>query len=106
MTEVIIVLVTTNSKKESIIIAETLVKEKLVACVNMFPITSIYSWQEKICHEEEWQLIIKTNLAIFPQLEYRIKSLHSYEIPEIIAIPITQISDSYRQWMRENMISD
>lgn len=98
-----VVLVTANSPEQAEAIAQTLVLEKLVACVNILPVTSIYPWQGKICQEAEWQLIMKTNLDKFPELAARIKSLHSYEIPEIIALPIIQGATNYLNWMREQI---
>ena len=83
-----IVLVTVSSLEEAKSIATVLVEEKLVACVNFFPITSVYRWPGEICHDQEWQLILKTDLAIFSHLEAKIRQLHSYEVAEIIALPL------------------
>jgi periplasmic divalent cation tolerance protein len=98
-----VVLVTTNSVEQAEAIAQTLVAEKLVACVNILPVTSIYAWQGEICRDAEWQLIMKTNLDKFTELEARIKSLHSYEIPEIIALPIIQGATNYLNWLGEQV---
>ncbi len=99
-----VVLVTTNSEEEAKNIARMLVSEKLAACVNIFPIHSIYRWQGEICEDGEWQLIIKTNLKLFPQLAERIKSLHSYQTPEIIALPLVDGSQSYIEWLQDSVI--
>ncbi len=98
-----IVLVTANSVEQAEAIAQTLVEEKLVACVNILPVTSIYTWQGEICRDAEWQLIMKTNLDKFTELAARIKSLHSYDIPEIIALPIIQGATNYLNWIGEQV---
>jgi periplasmic divalent cation tolerance protein len=97
-----IVLVTAASRKEAEAIAQTLVKERLAACVNFMPIQSVYTWQGKVHQEEEeWQLMIKTDLNQFADLEAKIREIHSYEVPEIIALPILVGSQSYLNWISE-----
>ncbi|NJO73655.1 MAG: divalent-cation tolerance protein CutA [Leptolyngbyaceae cyanobacterium RM1_406_9] len=96
-----IVLVTTASREEAEAIAQTLVRERLAACVNFMPIQSIYTWQGKVHQAEEWQLVIKTNLNRFAHLEAKIREIHSYEVPEIIALPILVGSQSYLNWISE-----
>ncbi|MGL5195810.1 MAG: divalent-cation tolerance protein CutA, partial [Chroococcales cyanobacterium] len=83
-----IVWVTAPSRTEAEAIAEALVESRLAACVSLTPIHSIYTWKGQVNKEEEWQLLIKTDLRQFARLESTIKSLHSYEIPEIMAVPI------------------
>ena len=100
-----IVLTTVGNEKEAKNIASVLVEEKLVACVNFFPLTSVYRWQEKVCCDAEWQLIMKTDLSIFSRLENRIRELHSYEVAEIIALPMVNISQPYLKWMQNNICS-
>ncbi len=94
-----VVLVTTPSHEEAQMIAGTLVEERLAACVNIIQIESIYRWDGKICTDPEWQLIAKTQFDTFPALEKRVADLHSYDLPEIIAIPITAGSPSYLEWI-------
>lgn len=98
-----IIFVTVGNETEAQNIAKSLVEEKLVACVNLFPLTSIYRWQEEICCDAEWQLIMKTDLSLFSSLEHRIRELHSYEVPEIIALPLVNISQPYLNWMQNNL---
>ncbi len=98
-----VVLVTTASQAEGEAIAKALLTEKLAACVNITPVHSFYTWQGKPQSDREWQLIIKTNLNFFSQLATKIKELHSYEVPEIIALPIIASSDSYLSWLNENI---
>lgn len=94
-----VVLTTTSSREEATQIAQALITENLAACVNLAPITSIYRWESKICNDEEIQLIIKTDLNRFEQLQARITQLHNYDLPEIIALPITQGSADYLHWI-------
>jgi periplasmic divalent cation tolerance protein len=98
-----VVLVTASSRQEAEAIAQNLVESQLAACVNLMPVHSIYTWQGKVNLEEEWQLTIKTDLAQFPALEAKIRELHSYEVPEIIALPILAGSPRYLQWISDNV---
>jgi periplasmic divalent cation tolerance protein len=103
MSEPIVVLVTCGSEEEALKIANALVEEHLAACVNLVsPIRSIYRWEGKIWDEKEWLLIIKTQKHRVGELEIRVKSLHSYSVPEIISLPITEGSSAYLNWIREN----
>ncbi len=94
-----VVLTTAGSREDAERIAHALIAENLAACINLAPVTSIYRWEGKVCHDEEIQLIIKTDLDRFEQLQARITQLHSYDLPEIIALPITQGSASYLNWI-------
>jgi periplasmic divalent cation tolerance protein len=96
-----VVLVTVASSEEGEAIARSLIEAKLAGCVNMFPLSSMYLWQGKIQRDQEYQLLIKTDLGKFNELRERVTVLHSYEVPEIIAIPIMIGSDSYLKWLGE-----
>ena len=98
-----VVLVTASSSEEAEAIAFALVEAQLAACVNITPIHSIYTWEGKINSDREWQLIIKTKLAQFSTLSAKIQELHSYEVPEIIALPIFAGSEYYLKWIAENV---
>ena len=81
-------------------IARTLVELKLAACVNQLaPVQSIYRWQGEVQHDSELLLLIKTRGECYPALEARIRELHSYEVPEIIAVPLQRGSESYLAWL-------
>jgi len=69
----------------------------------MMPIHSIYTWQGELHQEQEWQLLSKTDLPQFSTLEAKIRELHSYEVPEIIALPLVAGSHSYLQWISEQV---
>ena len=101
-----LVWVTAPTRPEAEAIAEALVQSGLAACVSLTPIHSIYTWRGKVNKEEEWQLLIKTDLRQFARLESTVKSLHSYEVPEIIAIPIIAGSTPYLNWISESVVRD
>ncbi len=101
MTTFGVVLVTAGSEEEARAIAHALVQEKLAACVNFTPVQSVYTWQNEVQQDQEWQLMIKTDLAHFDQLAARIQVLHSYDLPEIIALPIQQGATAYLNWISE-----
>ena len=102
MSQPIVVLVTCGSEEEALKIANALVEEHLAACVNIIsPIRSIYRWEGKIWDEKEWLLIVKTQSHRFGELEKKVKSLHSYAVPEIVSLPIVECSSSYINWLEE-----
>jgi periplasmic divalent cation tolerance protein len=97
-----VVFITTPSRTESRKIADGLLKGRLAACVNAFPgITSRYWWKGKIETSREELLIIKTTRRKLPALIRRVQALHSYDIPEIIALPISAGNPEYLRWIRE-----
>ena len=98
-----IVLTTVASKERGIAIANSLLAEKLAACINIVPIESLYTWQGAINQDREWQLIIKTRLDLMAEIKAKITSLHDYEVPEIISLPIISGSSSYMQWLDDNL---
>ena len=103
MAQFVVVLVTCGSEEEASKIAHALVDERLAACANIIsPIRSIYRWQGKILDEREWLLVVKTQETRFQDLEKRVKSLHSYQVPEIISLPILAGSSSYLNWLEES----
>jgi periplasmic divalent cation tolerance protein len=104
MQDLILVYVTAGSPAEGERLARALVEEQLAACVNRIaPIQSVYRWQGKVEQSEEQLLIIKTVKSLFTALEKRVRELHSYSVPEIIALPIIEGSDDYLQWLAEQV---
>ncbi|MGI0495030.1 divalent-cation tolerance protein CutA [Alkalinema pantanalense CENA528] len=97
------VLVTVPNGTIAETIAHALLKDHLAACVSLFPVTSIYTWQGEVQQESELQLLIKTELARFSAIEVLVRSLHPYEVPEIIALPIVAGSQPYLQWIAEQV---
>lgn len=103
MSEPIVVWVTCSSEEEAVKIAKALVEDRLAACVNFIPsVRSIYRWEGKIWDEQEWLLVIKTRKERFKEMETKVKALHSYSVPEIIALPVTEGSSAYFNWINEN----
>lgn len=98
-----VVLVTASSQQEAEAIAKALVEAKMAACVTMMPVYSIYTWKGQVMNEQEWQMVIKTDLGKFSLIEQKILELHSYEVPEIIAIPISTGSQSYLEWISDTI---
>ncbi|NET47836.1 MAG: divalent-cation tolerance protein CutA, partial [Merismopedia sp. SIO2A8] len=96
---------TASSQEEAGAIAHALVSRKLAACVSIMPIQSVYSWQGDIQTDQEWQLLIKTTLDCWQALETAINELHSYEVPELIALPIVQGSSAYLNWLGDMTVS-
>ena len=104
MTDSIVILVTAGSEAEAEKIATALVEEQLAACVNILsPIRSIYCWEGKVVDDREWLLLIKTRAVRFAAVEARVKTLHSYQVPEVIALPIVAGAEGYMRWLRENV---
>lgn len=95
-----VVLVTASSEAEANRLARYLVDAHLAACVSLFPVQSVYRWQGEICAEPEWQLIIKADLGQFEALSQAITQHHSYEVPEIIALPIVAGLPDYLAWLQ------
>lgn len=79
--------------------AKLLVEQRLAACVQMFPIESVYFWKGEICEDGEVMLIIKSKTALFDKIAAAIRGIHSYEVPEIVQVPITDGLPEYLQWI-------
>ena len=100
MSERQVVLMTAGSQQEADRIAETLVGEGLAACVNIVRgVTSVYHWQGEIQRDREWLLIAKTRREFLEELVERVHELHSYEVPEVIALPLSDGSERYLRWL-------
>ncbi len=98
----IVVFITAANEEEAASIAHALVEGRLAACVNMVRgIRSIYQWQGKMEDETEVLMIVKTRRELFGALSERVKKLHSYSVPEIIAFPIIEGSADYLKWLNE-----
>ena len=105
MTNTRLVLTTTSSPEDSKKIARALVERRLAACVNIVPrIESVYRWEGKVEEAQEYLLLIKTTEEAFPRLRDAIQELHSYDIPECIALPIENGSVPYLSWINESVL--
>lgn len=99
----VVVLSTVPDQKSAENIAAALVEERLAACVNLLPgLTSLYRWQQEVKREPECLLIIKTSADRFEALRQRLRVLHPYETPEILALPVSHGDPAYLNWLTEN----
>lgn len=104
MSEPSLVMTTTATAKEADAIAAALVERQLAACVQIVgPVTSVYRWQGAVERSEERLLLVKTTAHAFPRVEAAIQELHSYDCPEIVALPIDAGSADYLAWLREQV---
>ncbi|MEO8206281.1 MAG: divalent-cation tolerance protein CutA [Chthoniobacterales bacterium] len=103
MSDLQLVFTTFGSEDEAKRIILTLVEERLIACGNITSrVTSIYRWKGKISSEIEWAATLKTTEENFPVLSQRLKELHPYDVPEIVAIPVSAVSPDYAAWVTES----
>jgi periplasmic divalent cation tolerance protein len=105
-TQFIQVLTTVDSKDAAQRIARGLVEQQLAGCVQVIgPISSTYRWQGQIEIDEEWLCLIKTRAEMYGDVEATIRALHSYDEPEILAVPVTEGSEGYLHWLGEQVQS-
>ena len=99
----IVILVTAKDEAQANKIVEKLVEEKLIACANIVPgIRSIFRWQGKVDRADEVLLVLKSRRRHFPAIVKAVKALHSYDVPEVIALPIVEGNKDYLKWLRES----
>lgn len=100
-------LITTSNRREAGRIAEAVVKKKLAACANLVPsVTSIFRWKGQVQKSRETLLIVKTRAGQYPALERFVRSMHSYEVPEIIALPVKNGLRPYLEWVQKETATD
>jgi periplasmic divalent cation tolerance protein len=100
MPEHIQVFVTIDDESKAVEIAEDIINKKLAACVQITgPATSVYRWEGKVNKDKEWLLIFKTSGKLYDELEEEIKRQHTYEIPEILALPVIKGNMDYLNWL-------
>ena len=100
MTDKLLVVTTTGSEEEARKIAQALVERRLAACVNIIPrIHSVYRWEGKVEQADEWLLLIKTDRPHQEQVYTAIREVHSYSVPEFVAIAVEAGSKEYLEWM-------
>jgi periplasmic divalent cation tolerance protein len=98
----IVVFITASDEDAAVKIARSLVEAKLAGCVNIIRnIRSVYRWEETVEDEPEVLMVAKTRKALFDELMKKVKELHSYTVPEIIALPIVEGSEDYLKWLRD-----
>ena len=107
MQEKIVVMITTGSEEEAARIAEALLEERLIACANLIGgIRSLYRWKGKICDDRETLMLCKTERKLFLRLSERVKSIHSYEVPEVIGLPLVEGWQPYLEWVEQETTPD
>jgi len=100
MTDKIVVFSTCDSEEQAGRIAHALLDQRLAACVNILPgVRSIYRWKGRIEDASEWMLIIKSRRDLMEQLRTAIAKIHTYEVPELLAVPVVDGSDAYLAWL-------
>jgi periplasmic divalent cation tolerance protein len=105
MTDKIVVLSACESEDEAARVARVLVEKRLAACVNIVPgVRSIYRWKDKIEDTTEFVLIIKSRRDLFDALRAEIAKIHSYEVPEVIALPVVDGADRYLAWLDRELV--
>ena len=97
-----IVYITTKDEDEAKKIGKALVEEKLVACVNIHPVNSIYRWEGEIQEESEIAMLVKTKTDLVGEVINRVKELHSYQVPCVVSLPIEKGNPDYLQWIEES----
>jgi periplasmic divalent cation tolerance protein len=97
-----IIYTTTDNKQEAKHISHMLLNKKLAACIQINTIKSYYTWGNEICEDKEYLITIKTKKSNFKKIKREIKENHSYDVPEIIATPITKLDKHYKKFIKEN----
>jgi periplasmic divalent cation tolerance protein len=103
MTDCVLVWTTLGADADARTLAETLVNERLAACVTVqAPMDSVYRWRGSVEHERERQILIKTTTERVPALAARVRELHPYDLPEFLVTPVVSGSEAYLAWLRES----
>ncbi len=104
MDDVIVIMLSVGSEQQAITIAEELIQQELIACVNILPtMRSIYRFKGKIFDDEENLLLIKTSKHLFEQVSAVISQMHTYEVPEIIGVRVDRCKDNFRAWIEQSV---
>src|SRR5512145_1133046 len=103
MSDALVVLVTAPNDEQARVIARKLLENKLAACINFVPIQSMYVWEGAIQDDAEVLLIIKTRQTAFHDLLTAVKTVHPYDVPEIISLPVVAGSEAYLKWIRDEV---
>ena len=95
-----LVMTSVGTEQQAVEISEELITRRLATCVNIVPcLRSIYRWKGKVCEDTEYLLLIKTPEKLFEQVSSAIREYHSYELPEILALPVTAAETNFHQWV-------
>ena len=96
-----IIMTTVEKETDLQTIVAGLLKKKLAACIQTMKINSHYTWENKLCHEDEFLILIKTTERLYPEIENYLEKTHPYDTPEIICVPITHAFKKYTTWIDE-----
>ena len=100
--EITVVMTSVGTEQQAVEISEELIARRLATCVNIVPcLRSIYRWKGKICEDTEYLLLIKTPERLFERVSKAIREFHSYELPEILALPVSTAEESFHRWILE-----
>ena len=95
-----LVMTSVGTEQQAVEISEELIARRLATCVNIVPcLRSIYRWKGKVCEDTEYLLLVKTPERLFERVSATIRELHSYELPEILALPITSAEQAFHDWI-------
>jgi len=104
MTDKVVVLVTAGSAEEGRRIGRALVDQQLAACVNVSsPVRSLYRWKGKVADDQEVLLVIKTSRELFDRVRREVERLHSYQVPEVLCLPVIDGAPNYLNWLAESV---
>ncbi len=104
MIDAIVVMTTTGSRDEADKIAGELVERNLAACAQVVgPIRSVFRWEGVVEHKQEWLCLLKSARQFYPQLEAALRELHSYDVPEVIALPVVDGCSDYLHWIHASL---
>lgn len=102
-TELLLVLTTVASRDEARRMAHALVQRRLVACAQISEIESVYGWQGAVAQEPELRLLLKTEASRYPALQAAIRELHSYELPAVVAVPVSAALPAFADWVAQSV---
>ena len=95
-----VIMTSVGTQQQAVEISEELVERRLATCVNIIPcLRSIYRWKGKICEDSEYLLLIKSPTRLFDEVSEEIRALHSYELPEILGLPVEKSEQAFHDWV-------
>lgn len=98
--KITLVMTSVGTEQQAVEISEELISRRLATCINIVPcLRSIYRWKGKVCEDSEYLLLIKTPESLFENVSSAIREFHSYELPEILAMPISDAEENFHRWV-------
>lgn len=106
MSSYVVIMMTTSNKEEAMKIVRSLLEKKLIACANIVgPVSSLFWWEGKIDQASEFLVFMKTHKNLFERLSETVREIHSYEVPEIVALPMIEGLPPYMEWLKASLQS-